>query len=461
MKRLLILCLTLITLSVEAQEKIRFGKDQCAFCGMTIRDPLHAALAVDKEGTTYKFDAVEGLINFLKEHSEADFDQLLIADYAHKGAWAEAQSSTFLISKKIASPMGAFLSVFADKADAEKVLKKKGGGIYNWEEIKRKFKDSRFGLSDHRHDHHRPDGQAPIGVMGDHLHPKGGIMGSFRYMRMDMDGYLQSNQNIESSQILSNYMVAPQNMTMDMYMFGLMYAPSYRVTLMLMQNYVQNEMDLVTRMGMNFSTKSAGPGDMKLSALIGLGEWKDKSLHLNTGISLPVGSVVERGPTPMGDNMKMPYPMQLGSGTYDMMLGATFQGKASKHSWGIQQINTLRSGRNSEGYRLGSEFRANAWVAYRLLQNVSFSFRLEGTKQNGIQGIDVELNPMMVPTASINNSGFERLRSYVGANIAMAQSGWLENFKLGLEVGTPIINKVRGMQMDENYLFQVGLRYSH
>ncbi|MCE7992111.1 MAG: transporter [Roseivirga sp.] len=461
MKRLLTYCLMLITVSAMAQEKVQFGKDQCAFCGMTIRDHLHAALAVDNQGTTYKFDAAEGLINFLKEHNEADFKTLLVADYAHKDEWADAPAATFLISKKIASPMGAFLSAFADKADAEKVLKKKGGAIYNWEEIKRKFKDSRFGLSDHRHDHHRPDGQAPIGVMGDHLHPKGGIMGSFRYMRMDMDDYLQSSQSIESAQVLSNYMVAPQNMTMDMYMLGLMYAPSYRVTLMLMQNYVQNEMDLVSRMGMNFSTRSAGLGDMKLSALIGLSEWNNKSLHLNTGVSIPLGSVAERGATPMGDNMKMPYPMQLGSGTYDLILGATFQGKAAKHSWGIQQINTLRSGRNSEGYRLGSEFKANAWIAYRLFQNVSFSFRLEGTKLNGIHGIDPELNPMMVPTANINNSGFERLRSYVGANIAMAQSGWLENFKLGVEVGTPIVNKVQGMQMDENYLVQVGLRYSH
>ena len=34
----------------------------------------------------------------------------------------------------------------------------------------------------------RPDGHAPLGVMGDHMHGKGEWMASYRYMSMDMDG---------------------------------------------------------------------------------------------------------------------------------------------------------------------------------------------------------------------------------------------------------------------------------
>ena len=34
----------------------------------------------------------------------------------------------------------------------------------------------------------RPDGHAPIGVMGDHRHEAGEIMFSYRFMYMNMDG---------------------------------------------------------------------------------------------------------------------------------------------------------------------------------------------------------------------------------------------------------------------------------
>ena len=34
----------------------------------------------------------------------------------------------------------------------------------------------------------RPDGHAPISVMGDHMHAMGEWMVSYRYMTMDMEG---------------------------------------------------------------------------------------------------------------------------------------------------------------------------------------------------------------------------------------------------------------------------------
>ena len=38
----------------------------------------------------------------------------------------------------------------------------------------------------------RPDGHAPISVMGDHMHEMGEWMVSYRYMTMDMNGLLLS-----------------------------------------------------------------------------------------------------------------------------------------------------------------------------------------------------------------------------------------------------------------------------
>ena len=139
MRYLFILSFLLLSGLMMAQEPIRYGKDQCAFCGMTIRDPHHAAIALSNDNVTLKFDAIEGLINYLKEHDEADFAQLWVADYANKGSWAEAPSATFMISKKVPSPMGAFLSAFEKLENREQILSDKGGDAHDWQTLRETF----------------------------------------------------------------------------------------------------------------------------------------------------------------------------------------------------------------------------------------------------------------------------------------------------------------------------------
>ena len=43
--------------------------------------------------------------------------------------------ATFLISENVPSPMGAFLSAFKNKVDAEKIQSEKGGELYSWEKL--------------------------------------------------------------------------------------------------------------------------------------------------------------------------------------------------------------------------------------------------------------------------------------------------------------------------------------
>ncbi len=61
----------------------------------------------------------------------------------------------------------------------------------------------------------RPDGHAPIGVMGDHVHRKGMFMLSYRYMRMFMDGNRDGTHGLGLDDVFAEgFMVAPAKMTM-------------------------------------------------------------------------------------------------------------------------------------------------------------------------------------------------------------------------------------------------------
>ena len=92
----------------------------------------------------------------------------------------------------------------------------------------------------------RPDGHAPISVMGDHMHKMGEWMVSYRYMTMDMKGLLKGSNSVAPTMMATGFMPAmlPKTMTMDMHMLGTMHAISDKWTLMGMINYLDNEMSM-------------------------------------------------------------------------------------------------------------------------------------------------------------------------------------------------------------------------
>ena len=99
-------------------------------------------------------------------------------------------------------------------------------------------------LDNYAFDLSRPDAHAPISIMGDHTHRKGEWMLSYRFMYMDMEGMRSGDSRVSASKVFANnYTVTPERMTMEMHMFGVMYAPSDRITLMLMAPYKRIEMD--------------------------------------------------------------------------------------------------------------------------------------------------------------------------------------------------------------------------
>ena len=134
------LLLMLVSCNVSPQA-IDYGSDGCHFCKMTIVDKVHAAEIVTKKGKVYKFDATECMINFMNDFDASEIELYLSNNYTEPEQLIDAKRATFLISKNIPSPMGAYLSAFKNKADAEKMQSEKGGDLYSWEELLVHFND--------------------------------------------------------------------------------------------------------------------------------------------------------------------------------------------------------------------------------------------------------------------------------------------------------------------------------
>jgi len=121
-------------------EPIVYGTDGCHYCSMTIVDRQHAAQIVTKKGKAFKFDAVECMVNHLKDIDVASVELFFVNDYNSPGELIDAKKATFLISKNIPSPMGEYLNAFDTRITAEQIESENKGQLYSWQELLEKFK---------------------------------------------------------------------------------------------------------------------------------------------------------------------------------------------------------------------------------------------------------------------------------------------------------------------------------
>ncbi len=325
-------------------------------------------------------------------------------------------------------------------------------------------------------------GHAPIGVMSDHRHTKGEWMTSYRYMYMDMSGSRDGNDALspdETATTVPNRFfgqpmqpptlrVVPTEMPMQMHMLGGMYGLTDRVTLMAMGMYVAKDMDHTTYMGGmgsnvlgTFETSVEGIGDTTLGAIIGLddGHVPERQINASIALSLPTGSITETDDilTPMGmrPTVRLPYPMQLGSGTYDLKLGLTGT-QRFKNNWGLgaQARTIIRLDDNDQGYSLGDVIEATAWLAYEPEPWLSLSGRLKAKSIGQIDGIDpVIIAP--VQTADPDNQGGDTFEALMGVNL-LSQSGPLKGHRLAAEIGLPLYRDLNGPQLETDLTFTLG-----
>ena len=289
-----------------------------------------------------------------------------------------------------------------------------------------------------------------VNVLGTHTHLAGEWMIGSRSMFMHMRGNLDGTDSVSLDQVLEAFPVAPTQMDMSMHMLEIMQASADRLTWMVMVPYLDLSMDHVTRTGKTFTTRTQGVGDASVSVLYtALGDARagENRLLVRAGLGLPTGSINERGATPAGSDQKLPYPMQLGSGTFDLLPGVSYLGHGEQWAWMWEAEGTVRLGTNSNGYRLGNRLSLVAWTARKLSEKASVSAQVEAHGWGDIIGADPELNPRVVPTADPTLRGGR----YIDLSLALnfyAPAGRFEGNRIAVGGGLPLYQSLDGPQLE-------------
>ncbi len=317
-----------------------------------------------------------------------------------------------------------------------------------------------------------PDHHAPSGVMVDHLHARGMGMVALRHMRTSASRLYSGESQVTGADLAeAGFSMMPTGMTMDMVMLDLMYAPTDKLTLMLMPHYMRMEMDMAptpmvampgggehghgghTHHG---SHSVSGIGDTLIAALYDLSLSDAYQLVGSFGISAPTGSVDKKN----ADGSFVHYGMQPGSGTWDLAPALTYKDRRGALSWGTQVNARIRlESANDSGYALGDRYTLTGWSAWKVAPWVSLSARLAYEQQGSISGHFNGSHNHSSPADLQANYGGEFIDAGLGANMVVRQ-GSLTGLRLELEWTTRLDEDYNGYQLGRDHGVNAALAFS-
>jgi hypothetical protein len=321
----------------------------------------------------------------------------------------------------------------------------------------------------------------PSGLFGIYAFPeKGQGVAGINFQHHEFSGLIQGTDSVSAEEVVTTapnrffgdpmqpptLRVVPREAKADVIFPYLNFAINERFALVALAPLIRKETVLETFAGpagtnsLGTNTVTAqGLGDIKFGAILKAFNSDDykHNVIFDLVLSAPTGSikVEDDNLTPMGTTVKsrLAYGMQLGSGTWDAILGAVYWGKEKKWGWGAQYLATVPlESENSEGWRFGDKHEATAWLSYEWNPDMVSSIRLRGETQESIHGIDPNIyGPGL--GANPDNYGGERVELGIGFN-------WMPVLgnNLSLEVLIPVHQDRNGVQAEHDYSIALSWR---
>jgi len=298
-------------------------------------------------------------------------------------------------------------------------------------------------------------------------------------MFMRMEGLADGSSDVNPDSLLGmpnmgKDMAVPLNMDMTMVNFaaGYSFTDDFFAGLMFMRR--NNDMDMRFNSKMKtltgkqgYTMHSEGMGDTMLMTKYRL-FYDDpliptQQVSLLLGVSIPTGSIDEKNsahPLAMRQGEQLPYSMQLGSGTFDPILGILYQQSASPYWWGADLAYTGRWYDNSRNYRLGDEAKLDLYMMYQVRYDFILQAQLNGRywgairgemdeAATGASGRSTQGDPtsrFMTLLWNTDNYGGSKVRGTVGFQWQPVPLNILE-----FTVGLPISQRLNGPQLKEKF----------
>ncbi len=320
----------------------------------------------------------------------------------------------------------------------------------------------------------RPDSHAPIGLNLDRTLLKGQVEFGAKFIQEQMKGVGFGKDSLTLQSVLNDYYATPTKMITQGAELTLMVGVTDWVTLAATGNFVQKKMTQGVLDADNPSTywlgdtKSMGPEDVQVSALVKVLDHTGVRLHVNGGVSIPIGTLdyddnALDPEEPLGDPVEviLPYQQQLGSGTFDLLPGFTASIQNEKASLGLQWHGAIRMGKNDQKWALGNRYEGTVWAGYRASDWASVAIGGRYSTWDNIKGFErgVDLTESLAYSSPV----YERGQAGSRVDIPLALNfifpdGPLAGHRLAFEFLAPVHQDLEFIQMRHDWTLTVGWR---
>lgn len=302
---------------------------------------------------------------------------------------------------------------------------------------------------------YRPDGLAPIGVRGDHTLKAGRALLSARYDQAVFENLFVGSQQVSAPSVLARFPFAPAHLFQAQPRALFEYGVTDDLTLMLQLPWQRSVLDYTEAGGGSFTTRFTNPADITITGLYVLYRAPGQQLHLNLGMSFPVGFLDYLNIVPSPTAPNLPYDIRTSSGSYDLLPGFTYRGQNELWTWGAQATGDIHTGLNRLGYELGDSVDVTTWLSRRWTQRIGTSVRLDYQAWGNIRGADPRLNTALSPTNDPNSQGGTRLNILFGINYYLPAMR-IPGQYISVEAGAPVFQSLDGPQLGQNWVIIAG-----
>lgn len=236
--------------------------------------------------------------------------------------------------------------------------------------------------------------------------------------------------------------------TVDLNILSATWLASSEWTVVGLLPHISNKVETIyepTAAGLNFKTTDTtnGLGDLRIMALTPVSVNPAHLTMVDIGATLPTGSIDKyftSSPT-----QRAAYNMQMGSGTPDLVVGATVTNTQGSLVSSLRGQITVRGGKNSNNYALGNEFQSKASSIYSVNNYVSAGAVANYKIRGSVVGKDDKyelFNSYQSPVTNISGDGHQYYHgtqaNWDASLMAKLQSASVKNMNASLEVGVPV-----------------------
>ena len=196
--------------------------------------------------------------------------------------------------------------------------------------------------------------------------------------------------------------------------------------------------------GASGRTAHQGVGDLELTADVRLLEQLDERLVVGGGLVAPTGEHDARDAWSGTPDALLPYWLQVGGGTWQGLVSASWIRQEEGWAWGTGARGTLPFEKNDAGWARERTLALDAWAARPLGRGWIGSARLQASGWSDVRGAADEADPSRSPLEDNGRQGGDRLDASIGLAVDLSPPATGLTNRLEFSVGTPLWEDLDG-----------------